>query len=112
MNTKTKGKGQWLLLTASIAAVALIAIIVWPDASTTSAADSKMVVYKTATCGCCEEWVNHLRDAGLEVDVVNVGSTQATQRRVGVPRNLGSCHTAVIGDYWVEGHVQAMYPLI
>jgi len=96
-----------LLLAASVAAMALLAVIVWPGASTSSANDVNIVVYKTASCSCCGKWVDHLRDAGLKVDVENVNSTRAIQERVGVPRKLGSCHTAVVGDYWVEGHVPA-----
>jgi len=107
MNAKTKRKTPWALLLTSTAAAALIALIVWPGAPTTYAEEADIVVYKTATCSCCGKWVDHLRDAGLTVDVVNVEHTQAIQRRVGVPRNLGSCHTAVVGDYWVEGHVPA-----
>jgi hypothetical protein len=119
MNTRTeskeptsrKRKTPWLLLTTITAAVALVALIMWPGAPATSAAVSAdatdVVVYKTATCGCCGTWVAHLQDAGLEVSVVNVSNTQDIQSRVGVPRNLGSCHTAVVGNHWVEGHVPA-----
>lgn len=107
MNAKTKRKIPWVLLLTSVATVSLIALIVWPGAPTTYAEEADVVVYKTATCSCCGKWVDHLRDAGLTVDVVTVEHTQAIQRRVGVPPNLGSCHTAVAGNYWVEGHVPA-----
>lgn len=85
----------------------LVALIFWPIVPTSFAADSDIVVYKTATCSCCGKWVAYLRDVGLKVGVVNVSNTQSIQTRVGVPRKLGSCHTAVAGDYWVEGHVPA-----
>lgn len=119
MNSRTEskepGKGNrkipWFLLTTFTAAVALVALIMWPGTpatvATASADDTDIVVYKTAACGCCGKWVAHLRDAGLEVSVVNVSNTQAVQSRLGVPRRLGSCHTAVAGNYWVEGHVPA-----
>ena len=99
-----KRKAPWLLLTAGGAVAALA---VWASISTTPLADGDIVVYKTPTCSCCGNWVAHLRDAGLEVSVVNVSNTQTIQSRVGVPRELGSCHTALVGDYWVEGHVPA-----
>jgi hypothetical protein len=105
--TNRKGKVPWLLVTTGIATAALFALIFWPGEPTTYATDSDIVVYKTATCSCCGKWVSHLRDAGLKVGVVNVSNTQTVQMRVGVPRELGSCHTAVVGDYWVEGHVPA-----
>lgn len=69
--------------------------------------DAEVVVYKTASCECCHKWVEHLRDAGLEVGVVTVPSTQAAQERAGVPPALRSCHTASVGERWVEGHVPA-----
>ena len=67
----------------------------------------EVVVYKTASCGCCIDWVSHLERNELRVEVVNVPSTIPTREREGVPHELGSCHTAVVGDYWVEGHVPA-----
>jgi len=103
--TRTKRKLPWLLLTTGVAAVALVSLIVWPGAPITVAGATDIVVYKTAACSCCQKWVAHLEDAGLEVGVINVSTTQHIQARMGVPRELGSCHTAVIGDYWIEGHV-------
>lgn len=87
--------------------VALVALIILPSALTTSAKNADIIVYKTPTCSCCKNWIAHLRDSGLEVSVVNVSHTQTIQSHEGVPRELGSCHTAVVGDYWVEGHVPA-----
>lgn len=104
-STNGKRRPPWMLLTIGVAAAALVALIVWPGAPMTFARDADIVVYKSSTCSCCGKWVAHLRDAGLKVGVVTVNNTQAMQTRVGVPRKLGSCHTAVIGDYWVEGHV-------
>lgn len=73
-----------------------------------SAADeATMVVYKTPTCGCCTKWVDHLRAAGFEVEVNTVANTREAQQTAGVPRAVGSCHTATIGGYFVEGHVPA-----
>lgn len=64
-------------------------------------------VTKTPTCGCCTKWVDHLEEHGFSVAVTNVSSTAAIQAQLGVPRKLASCHTAKVGDYWVEGHVPA-----
>lgn len=106
-STNGKRKVPWLLLITGVAGVALVALIILPSALTTSAKDADIVVYKTPTCSCCNNWIGHLRDSGLEVSVVNVSNTQTIQSHEGVPRELGSCHTAVVGDYWVEGHVPA-----
>lgn len=64
-------------------------------------------VYKSPTCGCCGQWVAHLRDHGFEVEVEDVADVDAVKRREGVPPALASCHTALVGGYVVEGHVPA-----
>jgi len=66
---------------------------------------AEITVYKSQYCGCCTKWVDHLNDAGFEVDVRHVSDMGSVKDRIGVPRQYGSCHTAVVGDYWVEGHV-------
>jgi hypothetical protein len=77
------------------------------DAGPSSVQSAEVVVYKTASCGCCRDWVSHLERSELRIEVVNVSSTSPTRDQQGVPHRLGSCHTAVVGDYWVEGHVPA-----
>lgn len=71
------------------------------------AAAATLNVVKTAACGCCEGWIEHMRKAGFEVSVRNVADVTPTARRLGVPDALRSCHTAEIGGYAVEGHVPA-----
>ncbi len=66
-----------------------------------------VMVYKTPTCGCCAVWVEHLEAAGFAVTVEDVGDIAAVKRREGVPTDLSSCHTAIIGDYVFEGHIPA-----
>jgi len=66
-----------------------------------------ITVYKSPTCGCCVDWVTHLRDNGFEVDVREEVNMQPIKQRAKVPQQLASCHTATIGDYVVEGHVPA-----
>lgn len=67
----------------------------------------KMTVYKTRTCGCCGAWVEHVRAAGLPVEVVDLPDLAATKTRLGVPAALSSCHTGLVDGYVVEGHVPA-----
>lgn len=72
------------------------------------AAQSQQIrVYKLATCGCCEKWMAHLQDRGFRVQATDVGNLGAIKAEHGVPSMLGSCHTALVGDYVVEGHVPA-----
>ncbi len=66
-----------------------------------------IVVYKTPTCGCCQDWVEHLEANGFAVETHDVPSTAPYRERYGVPKELGSCHTGVIDGYALEGHVPA-----
>ena len=63
-------------------------------------------VYKSPTCGCCEKWVDHLRDNGFTVKTKDVGNKEIREK-VGISNTLGSCHTALINGYAFEGHVPA-----
>jgi len=66
-----------------------------------------VVVYKTPACGCCLAWADHMRAAGFEVEVHDVDDLGPIKGEMGVPPGHGSCHTARVGDYFVEGHVPA-----
>ena len=66
-----------------------------------------VVVHKDESCGCCALWVKHLQVAGFAVDVRNEVNLNPVKERVGVPIGKGSCHTAEVGGYFVEGHVPA-----
>ncbi len=72
-----------------------------------SAAATKIQVYKTPTCGCCGNWVKHLRANGFEVSVQEVEDTGVYRRKFGVPEKLLSCHTGLVEGYALEGHVPA-----
>jgi hypothetical protein len=71
-------------------------------------ADPQVVqVYKSPMCGCCQRWVDHVRSRGYTVEVSNVLDMDSVKRELGVPPDAASCHTAVIGGYFIEGHVPA-----
>jgi hypothetical protein len=63
-------------------------------------------VWKDPDCGCCKDWVSHLEANGFQVKVHDSGNA-AARVRLGVPEKLGSCHTALVGGYALEGHVPA-----
>ncbi|WP_371322699.1 DUF411 domain-containing protein [Dechloromonas sp. ZY10] len=63
-------------------------------------------VWKDPNCGCCQDWITYLEREGFAVRVFNQGN-QAARQRLGLPERYGSCHTAKVGDYVVEGHVPA-----
>ena len=86
-----------------LVAVALLFASVLP--ANAAASDFDAILYKDPECGCCLGYVAHLERAGLRVAVRNVDDVYAVKDRYGVPDELYSCHTMLIGGYVVEGHV-------
>lgn len=66
---------------------------------------SKITVYKSETCGCCDGYALHLDKNGLDVNIIEVDDISPIKEKYKIPPNMQSCHTSVIGDYFVEGHV-------
>jgi hypothetical protein len=64
-------------------------------------------VYKSPACGCCGEWIKHIRANGFRVETRDLADVTPIKSRYGVPYGLGSCHTAVVDGYAIEGHVPA-----
>ena len=77
-----------------------------PALARARAAAVDVEVWKNASCGCCEDWIDHLQAHGMRVRVHDVGN-DAARVRLKVPAELGSCHTASVGGYAIEGHVPA-----
>ena len=65
----------------------------------------KVFSYRSASCGCCKKWINHLRDNGLQVVDNIVEDVSAIKNQYQIPNNLRSCHSAQIANYTIEGHV-------
>jgi len=70
-------------------------------------ASEKITVYKSPTCGCCAKWVDHLKSNGFEVEAVDTKDMYSVKKKAGIPYSLGSCHTARVDGYVIEGHVPA-----
>ena len=73
------------------------------------AAGEALTVYKDPNCGCCTAWIEHLREAGYKVKSVDSDDMASVKQRLGVPKDLESCHTGVIdaSGQVLEGHVPA-----
>lgn len=98
-------------VTAVIIAAA-IGVGWWKSESTSqqaivSASNEVVEVYKNPQCGCCAAWVAHLRTQGFTVNVHEVADTAAVREQHQIPAALGSCHTATVNGYVIEGHVPA-----
>lgn len=63
-------------------------------------------VWKDASCGCCHDWIAHMQQNGFAVTAHDTGNN-AVRARLGLAAKYGSCHTALVGGYVVEGHVAA-----
>lgn len=67
----------------------------------------RVMVYKNPSCGCCGDWVKHMRANGFRVEVADVDDVAPIRQRHAVPESLASCHTALVDGYFIEGHVPA-----
>ena len=67
--------------------------------------DKEVTVYKSPTCGCCVGYIGELKKQGFNVKTVNLEDMNSIKLKYNIPRHMQSCHTMVVGDYFVEGHV-------
>ncbi|MCC4308862.1 DUF411 domain-containing protein [Alcanivorax marinus] len=75
--------------------------------TSTLAAAGTLEMYKSPSCGCCTAWAEHMRDNGFEVKVHETQNLQSIKEKAGLKPGMGSCHTAFIDGYAIEGHVPA-----
>ncbi|MCG8391948.1 MAG: DUF411 domain-containing protein [Pseudomonadales bacterium] len=73
----------------------------------TAVTDKVLEVYKSPTCGCCGAWVEHMQANGYTVKVHEQQNLQPIKEKAGLLPGTGSCHTAFIDGYVIEGHVPA-----
>jgi hypothetical protein len=66
-----------------------------------------VTVYRSPTCGCCGKWIEHLKQNNFNVKDIVSDEMDAIKARYGVPKEMASCHTAIVDGYVVEGHVPA-----
>jgi hypothetical protein len=67
----------------------------------------EIMVYRSPTCGCCSKWIKHLEENQFNIKDIVSDDMQAIKEKYGVPRNMASCHTAIVDGYVIEGHVPA-----
>ena len=87
-------------------AIATPAAAASADAATVADTVS-ITVYKEPTCGCCAKWVEHIEAHGFRVDARDVADVHSIKGDLGVPSQVATCHTGLVGGYIVEGHVPA-----
>ena len=103
------------LLAAALAAPRLVRAAPGAAGTTPAAATATTAAGTTATpveiwkdpsCGCCHDWIEHMQSHGFSFTVHDTGNN-AVRAQLGLPQKLGSCHTALVGGYLIEGHVPA-----
>jgi hypothetical protein len=87
---------------------AILAMVAGRTMMSAFAAEADITVHKDPNCGCCSKWVDHLRAAGFSVDAQDTTDLARVKQEHGVPPELASCHTAIVGGYVIEGHVPAL----
>lgn len=93
------------MTTTALGGAALVSLL--PRSSAAAPKPTPITVYKDPSCGCCRNWVDHLRASGFAPDVHDRSDMTALKDSLGVPATLRSCHTAVVEKYVIEGHVPA-----
>jgi hypothetical protein len=83
------------------------AVVIGLGTSAGAQAPTQVSVFKSATCGCCAKWVEHLRASGFAPTATNVDDLDAVKTKYHVPQAVQTCHTAIVGGYVIEGHVPA-----
>jgi len=67
----------------------------------------EVVMYKSEGCTCCGKWAEHMQKQGFRVVSHTVQDLAGVKSKHRVPAALGSCHTALVAGYAIEGHVPA-----
>lgn len=80
---------------------------VWDQGTPVLDKPMDITVYRSPTCGCCGKWLDHMKRQGFVVKDIQTEDMAGIKKKFGVPENLQSCHTALVGGYVVEGHVPA-----
>lgn len=84
-----------------------LALLLFVASAAAFAQSSTSEVYKNPNCSCCGKWVAHLQGAGFKVKAHDVEDVSLERKRLGMPAQFASCHTASIDGYTIEGHVPA-----
>ncbi|MBB3191061.1 DUF411 domain-containing protein [Halomonas cerina] len=83
----------------------LAAGLLLASASTQAAVPTTATLYKNPQCGCCDGYAEHLEARGIEVEIIENRELHIIKQEAGIPYGHGSCHTVMLGDYVIEGHV-------
>ena len=113
--SREKPKKKILIVVGLVAlSLGMIIFLARAPSASGSLTGLKAIVYRSATCGCCANYVTYLKRAGADIEDKITEDMTAIKKEFGIPADLGSCHTTRIGNYTVEGHmpVEAIQKLL
>ena len=96
-----------ILLALAVALPAWAEESVWDKPTPALQKPAEMTVYRSPTCGCCGKWIDHMKKHGFVIKDIKSDEMDSIKRKLGVPKELESCHTAAVDGHLVEGHVPA-----
>ena len=81
-------------------------VIIKQDASAvTKTSEYNVEVIKTSSCGCCYGYVLFLEEENFKVKQTDMRSLHLIKKKYNIPLEMQSCHTTILGKYFIEGHV-------
>jgi hypothetical protein len=107
MRRRTMGKIDYMNMMSRRQILVMMSMCAAASSALRAQQPLKIDVYKDPTCGCCANWVGHLRKNGFAAHSEDVADINAVKAKYNVPAALRSCHTAVVNGYVIEGHVPA-----
>lgn len=82
-----------------------IGLLLMANLSFAQQAANTVEMYENPSCPCCKNWAAYMRANGYTVNIHDVSDIDVSRQKLGMPQKYGSCHTAVIDGYLIEGHV-------
>jgi hypothetical protein len=79
----------------------------WDESKFPYDGNQEITVYRSPSCGCCGVWIEHMKKHGFQITDIKTEDMEAIKQKYNVPKELTSCHTAVIDGYVMEGHIPA-----
>ena len=98
---------EWLVMTGSGLAIVGSVLLLGRVGRGWRSGTVPVVMYASETCECCHLWAAHLESHGYRVRITYTSNLTRRKDEFGVPVALRACHTAVVRDVVVEGHVPA-----
>jgi len=89
-----------------VIALIVVAVIVFPfNMNSNVVSGTPATMYKSASCGCCVQYAPYFESYDFDLDVNAIQDMSQIKNQYNIPSDMESCHTVIIGDYFVEGHV-------